>query len=360
MNKELVPYTGAGGIVERATAWAQLSDGERRRRATKAVQDHNHEALWSMTESYLTLYGRKGGNISPLTLSAYRQALMPPKGWGHEEQRQTSAQPPPLTLFVAWKEENLLHPSLMAGARWLRQLEGRGYITSTVRKYLAAGNAFYAALRMTGATGADPFKDIHPAPDPTPRHEKRGPYSGEEVTRMLDSAQGHDRLLVLLGAHAGLRVSELVAVQWRDVDLESRRMVIQEGKGGRKRTVPIGKTLAAELERQYPNGSLYVLPYDVVPLTRRPGRARKDPENLLPSSKRTRAWRRLREIARHAGVTFKGKSVHGLRHSAGTRLYKRRENIRDVMALLGHSSADVAMVYAEYADDAMEQEVREW
>jgi len=359
VSTDLVPYGGQEGIVERATAWADLSDSERRRRAVKAAQEHDHAALWSITESYLTLYGRKGGNISPLTLTAYRQALLPPKGWARGETRQPDVQPP-LTLFVAWKNENLLRPSVMAGARWVRQLEGRGYITSTVRKYLAAGNAFYAALRMTGATDADPFKDIHPAPDPTPRHEKRGPYSDEEVTRMLDLATGDDRLLVLLGAYAGLRVSELVAVQWADVDLESRRIVVQEGKGGRQRTVPIGRTLIAELTAQYPNGSLYVMPYDVVPAKPQRGRPRKDPTALLASSKRTRAWRRLREIAQTAGVSFKGKAVHGLRHTAGTRLYRSRENIRDVMALLGHTNPSTAMVYAEYADDAMQREVRDW
>jgi integrase/recombinase XerC len=359
MTRDLVPYRDTERVIARATAWADLSDAERKRRAVAAAQEHDHAALWDIAEAYLTLYGRKGGAISPLTLAAYRQALLPPTGWPPTEPRTRDA-PPPLTLFVAWQGENLLHPSLMAGARWLRQLEGRGYITSTVRKYLAAGNAFYAALRLAGATDADPFKDVHPAPDPTPRSEKRGPYSDAEIIRMLAHAEGPDRLLVLLGADAGLRVSELTALAWADVHLPERRLAVREGKGGRQRTVPISARLARELAAQQPNGSLYVLPYDVAPLTPRRGRPRKDPTDLQPTSKRTRAWRRLREIATAAGVSFRGKAVHGLRHRAGTKLYRRRENIRDVMALLGHTNPSTAMVYAEYADDGMRREVEGW
>jgi integrase len=52
-----------------------------------------------------------------------------------------------------------------------------------------------------------------------------------------------DRLLLALFAYAGLRRSELLGLDWDDVDLERRLLRIRKAKGGRQRAVPIHPAL---------------------------------------------------------------------------------------------------------------------
>jgi len=147
-------------------------------------------------------------------MATYRTKIVPPaptttKRGQHQRDRA-------LPLLVAWARENLLRPSRHAGATWVRQLEARGCATATVRVYVAAAKALYAGLRLAGATEVDPFRDVHPAVDPTPRHEKRGPYDmtgdagGDEITTLLAAAEDPAlRLVILLGAGGAGRPARL-------------------------------------------------------------------------------------------------------------------------------------------------------
>ncbi len=237
MSTELVPYRGATE-VERATAWADLPDDERKRQAVAAANRHDNDALISLTESWLILHGRKGATVSPLTLAAYREGVA--------------------DLLAAWRTQNLLRPGREAAAGWIRGLEARKLKPSTVQKKLSAAKHLYAALRTAGATTADPFKDLRVAPDPIPAEEKRPPYEESDITTLLMIAKGTDRLLVVLGAWAGLRNMELVGLRWEHIILSARQLIVEKGKGGRKRTVPLTPALRAELEAQaQPEGYVF-------------------------------------------------------------------------------------------------------
>src|SRR5437763_15542135 len=101
-----------------------------------------------------------------------------------------------------------------------------------VRPRLAAGRALYAALNWAGATEAAPFAATKARRDPVPAWEKRAPYTPEEVAALLARAEGADRLMVLLGAHAGLRVSEALALTQADLQSDRRHLRVRLGKGG--------------------------------------------------------------------------------------------------------------------------------
>ena len=320
----VVPSPGTTGI-ERATAWAQLSDDERKRQAMAAAQHHDAAALVALLEDWLTMHGRKGATGSARTRSLYRMALVASARTRKDGQPRKEARRG-TPLLAAWKDENLLRPSRMAGTRWLRTLEAEGLTTSSVRVHLSAARALYAALRMTGATGADPFKDLHPASDPVPRWEKRGPYEPEEVERLLATARDHERVLVLLGAHAGLRVMEMLALQWRDLNMGRSVLTVESGKGGKKRTVPLTRTLVetmAPLKEAHPHG------------------------RVLPYPDRFEARRAMQRLCTRAGVDYRG--IHALRHSFGTRLAGETD-LQTAQHLLGHSDISTTSIYAKWSD----------
>jgi len=349
----IVPYK-SNDARERAQAWAALGDATQRRAAMEAARDHDAAALWDLTQAWLILHGRKGATVGLRTLGSYREALLPrprPSATGGVSPTTTAkGKGKGTALLDAWVGENLLHPAREAGTAWLRGLEAAGCAPSTVRVYLAGARALYAALRGAGATAADPFKDLHPAPDPVPRWEKRQPYSDEEVAALLAHADGPDRVVVLLGAHAGLRASEMVALRWIDVHLDRRRLVVHSGKGGKKRTVPLSTSLISELAR----ASAARDGGDGDPSAPDGGGAR-----VLPYKDRLAVWYRLRALARCAGVTPMG--VHSLRHYAGTRLTRENNgNLRPTQKMLGHGSIATSEIYAAWSDESLGAQLKTW
>jgi integrase len=164
-----------------------------------------------LTDAHLTLYGRAGATVSRSTRRNYRQGVV--------------------ALVAAWRQENLLRPRRDAGALWLRTMEDAGLKPPTMTARLAGARALYAALRWAGATEADPLRDAHPQRDLVPAWEKRKPYDPDEVRRLVATAHGDDLALVLLGAHTGLRVSEMLALRWADVAIGQRELLVRKGKG---------------------------------------------------------------------------------------------------------------------------------
>ena len=228
--------TIGSSLVERTRTVADLKDDELRRFAVEAARDRDAAALWALLEAHLTLHGSAGSRVSSHTLSAYKRALK--------------------VLLDDWSGENLLRPRRNAGVLWVRDLEARKpskgknetMSPATVRVHLAGAKALYAALRWSGATEAAPFTDVRPAVDKTPPWEKREAYTQTEVSWLERVSDGATLLIILLGAHAGLRVSEMAALKWENVKLSEAVLKIVAGKGGKTARVYLTPTLVKALE----------------------------------------------------------------------------------------------------------------
>ncbi len=137
--------------------------------------------------------------------------------------------------------------------------------------------------------------------------------------------------LVRLLATTGMRLSEPLGVQWREVDLPGRAIRLADGKAG-GRTVHLGAAavaiLASETER-----SGYLI-HDI------------DPAEPLTASKAEHAWTRL---CQRAGLT--NARIHDLRHTAGTFGALAGANAFMVRDLLGHRTLAMTGRYVERAAD---------
>lgn len=330
MSFEVVPYTG--DVVSRAKTWTDLDEGERKRRAATAARDRSLEDLWSLTEAHLMLYGKAGAHLSPNSRRAYRGAIA--------------------ALLTAWSGENLLHPQREAAPLWLRASEAAGLKPATIQVHLAGARALYRALRWSGATDADPFADARPARDPTPAWGKRKPYSDADVSRLLEVAEGEDRVLILLAGHAGLRVFECLRLEWRDIDFERRTLTVREGKGRKTATVQMSRTLT-ECLRDLSKSSQNI-PQNI------PLKLTSMLEGYVISEYRSQeqARYRLRALCRKTGTTWRG--VHALRHACGTKLQRELGDISKVARHLRHSSTATTETYVHFAEDALESSVGDW
>ena len=134
----------------------------------------------------------------------------------------------------------------------------------------------------------------------------------------------------------GTRVSEFVALRVEDVSLVERVVVIEDGKGGKHREVPIrpelARLLALHIGRRR-SGPLFV------------SRQRRA-DGRPPAFTRQRIGQIVRQIAHGTGIS-KRIYPHLLRHTMATRLLAIGMDITDVQKFLGHEDIATTRIYAE-------------
>lgn len=310
---DLQRYTGTR--IARAEAWVHLSETDRRRQAVAAANQRDLEALWSLTEAYLVLHGSQGVRVSASTLKNYRTGVR--------------------DLLRDWQGVNLVRPERDAGVLWTRKLETR-LKPSTVQVKVSAARMLYRALRWSGATDSVPFGDVKVAKDKTPNWKKRGAYSRDDLLRLLEVAVGPERLLVLLGAHAGLRISEMCDLRWDDVLYGDGELLVRRGKGSKRDTVVLSPRLEQQLRASERLGD-HVLPWGSF-----------------------YARERFKTLCARAGVEYRGRAVHGLRHAAGTHLYEAVGDLGQVADHLRHADVNTTRGYAKRNTDRIRKALDDW
>lgn len=165
-------------------------------------------------------------------------------------------------------------------------------------------------------------------------------YTDDKVARLVEAAHtlGPDaEVLLLLGVDAGLRMSEIRALQWTDLSLRGRATVTvsrtREGneeyapKGWKSRVVPLSPRLVEALERMVRN--------------------LRDPHVLLDRySRPLTRWMvadRFEKVKEEAGV--KHGSFHATRHTFCTRLAARGVAPRTIQELAGHADLSTTQRY---------------
>lgn len=327
------------------------SDAERRRIASRAVGERDHQSLWLVTRAYLEAQHRSSN-----TITSYRKGVMVLlEAWeGVDLLRPTRADAEAYVRRLsspgreADPSDNSAQPSRRAGLKKTRELS-----PASVRQRVAAARAFYEALRWTGVTIADPFAEValpRLTEKPVERAKAKA-YTLEELEWMASvSRDWDDRLILLLGAHAALRVSEMLTLTWDDVDLRAGRLTVRFGKGG----VMARVTMSHELRR-----NLIARSQDVPPAARE-----GEPRYVLEVRSRSQVYRRLAELwrlafeSRHELAPRFEKGVHGLRHFAGMHYANQTSDLRKVRDHLRHASMSTSEIYMAAAQDT--DEVKEW
>lgn len=134
---------------------------------------------------------------------------------------------------------------------YVAALHEAGYARSSVARRLACLRSFFRFAQREGLCESNPAKPLR-----NPRRERKLPYflSSREIGKLLvappaDQAAGlRDRAMLETLYSAGLRVSELVRLDIRDVDLHEG-VVRVHGKGKRQRLAPIGSHATRAIRR---------------------------------------------------------------------------------------------------------------
>jgi site-specific recombinase XerD len=151
--------------------------------------------------------------------------------------------------------------------------------------------------------------------------------------RQFPGKPERDRLLLAVMAYGGLRRSELVGLDWDDVDLSRRLLRVPKAKGGRQRTVPIHPALAPLFAEYYATR---------VPL-------REQAVFVGVQGKRlhyTQLGQTFRRYVEAAGVNERKRvTPHTLRRVFASELLHAGANLRQIQELLGHKHLDSTQRY---------------
>ncbi len=268
----------------------------------------------SAVESFLE-HLRVERQVSAHTLDAYRRDLTALAQWaqGQEIVDLEGLQADQLRAFIA------------AGHR-------AGLAPKSLQRRLSACRSFYSWLLKHGHIPASPAAGLR-----APKAPRKLPkvLDADEATQLVevptDAPLGlRDRALLELFYSSGLRLSELCALRWQDLDLAAGLVTVL-GKGRKQRIVPVGRHARQALQawredRPAPNSAQVF-----------PGRGG------APISQRA-VQLRIKQLAQRQGL-FKHVHPHMLRHSFASHILESSGDLRGVQELLGHADIATTQVY---------------
>ena len=199
--------------------------------------------------------------------------------------------------------------------------------SSTAATYHSYLMSWHKWLVMMGHRGDNPMHKLQ-----TPRRPERSPrpVADSELVRLLSSRiRMRTRVMILLGALAGLRVAEIAGVRGEDIDRDARRIHVV-GKGSKRAWIPLHPLLLDVAE--------------VMPAT----------GYWFPSHKREGMPIHSKSVSDIIGQAMRRARVrgtpHSLRHWYATTLLGEGADLRTVQELMRHSSVQTTQVYTQVPD----------
>ena len=280
--------------------------------------------LAAAVETFLLHLQRK--NLSPNTLSAYRRDLEKLRQLADDDQ------------FC-----ELRHLEEMRLRSWLAQLHRGGLSPKSLQRWLSAVRTLLRFCVREGWLKANPAEGLR-----APRGEKKLPKlldvdaAAQFVESPLATAGDTDDLLALrdsaileLFYSSGLRLSELTALNWSDLDLAAGEARVT-GKGSKTRLLPVGRHAIRAL----------------LDWRRHAPPVQSDSQGSDPIFT-TAKGKRLSNRAVQARLSHWSKSgaaeqrvhPHMLRHSFASHMLESSGDLRAVQELLGHADISTTQIY---------------
>jgi len=248
-----------------------------------------------------------------------------------------------LAKLRAWAEKNgfdMVRLSRQDLREWLRDLGRSKLAENSKRRMISAMRGFYKFLMIDGHIDHDPSEDLV------------SPQKGFYLPKFLNTADIEsllsapdvstenglrDKSILELMYASGLRVSEVVNLQLKDIELDAGILTCK-GKGGKTRRVPVGSS-AVEWMKSY--------------LALRRKIENIEIQNLFVTAlgrplNRQMIYLFIKEYAEKCGL--EDVSPHTLRHSFATHLVQNSADIRSVQQMLGHADISTTQIYTHMTD----------
>lgn len=228
----------------------------------------------------------------------------------------------------------------------IRELEdGSLAKNSTISRKISSIRSFYKYLNEYIGIDVNPLESIQ-----APKNSRKIPefLFVSEIQEFLDTynevdvAQFRDKTMFTMLYACGLRVSELVNIQWKDVNMADRVVRIT-GKGDKDRIVPFFKGFEKQLQDYKTKYWMQYAKSDYVFVSLRGNQLTSRGVQFL--------------MQKHADEIGMNMNVHPhmFRHSFATHLLDNGADIRVVQELLGHSSLSTTQIYTHVSMNKLKE-----
>jgi len=272
-------------------------------------------------------------NASELTIKSYREDLIDLADFlsdeGTKKISAASVTPSDLRTYVA-------------------ALHDAGYAKSSISRKLASLRSFYRFAQRQSISDNNPAKPLR-----NPRGTRTLPHflSSEEIEALLkapstsDAAGLRDKAILETMYSAGLRVSEVVALNDGDIEFEEE-MIRVRGKGRKERIGSLGSFAVVALKNYLRvRSQISSKARATKPTDKQNPREAATFVNKFATRLTTRSvGRMLEKYILQCGLDGRT-SPHTLRHSFATHLLNAGADIRSVQELLGHKSLVTTQIY---------------
>ena len=225
--------------------------------------------------------------------------------------------------------------------QWVVEMMDKGNAATSVRRRLSSLRSFYKFLLRRGLVSKDPVHNM-----PGPKVEKKLPafVRETEMDRLFDGDffsddyQGfRDRMILLTFYSTGIRLSELVGLNDKDVDLDQMQLKVT-GKRNKQRIIPYGDEFGDSLRQYLEEREAFAQQ-----------KGSEDTSLFLDEQRGQRMTpAKVRGIVKKylsMVTTQQRNSPHVLRHTFATAMLNHKADLQSVKELLGHESLSTTEIY---------------
>lgn len=217
-------------------------------------------------------------------------------------------------------------------------IEKQGMSTATVSRNIASVKAFFLYLLKQGVISEDPSETLKP-----PKIEKKAPVilTIEEINLLLEQPNGsapkeiRDKAMLELLYATGIRVSELISLRVKDVNLSMNFLQCRDGN--KERVIPFTNETKIALENYLYNAREIM--------------CKGEQESLFTNCQgapmtRQGFWKIIKYYSAKAGIK-KDITPHTIRHSFAMHLVNNGADLKAVQEMLGHSDISTTQIYVK-------------
>jgi len=230
--------------------------------------------------------------------------------------------------------ENITTPMIRKYINFMKDTQN--YKATTINRKINSLRSFFKFLISQGYIISNPA-----APVTAPKKPERIPIylKEDDLKKLIEAPEKYskdhkvrDKLILETFIYTGIRRSELLHLNWIDVDFGLRVLSIKHGKGDKQRNIPLNDILQKDLW-----GYLQTrLPLKIQCLFI------SDEGNRLSTTALQQMFTRYIHLT---GLSGKGYTIHKLRHSFATMLIKRNVNLIAIQELMGHTDINSTKIY---------------
>ncbi len=224
----------------------------------------------------------------------------------------------------------------------------------TMRNIIIQLNGIFHLAQDNDLIARSPVRDRH---KPVCRKTEKPAWTAKQVRRILNAVPDRFRGLFICVALTGMRLGELIALQWKYADLEAKtlrvahslwkKQLVSPKTASRARSIPLGNVLADALD-SHRRISAFTEPDDFV-------FCREDGSSLNPDVLRKDVLCPILDrlnIPRPKGAA----GFHAFRHSAASLINAETGNLKITQKFLGHSNVSTTADIYIHTSEAMERE----